>query len=137
MKTTLEAYIRDAAFQAWRWGEMDCCFWAGNWIRDATGLDPLEQYRGQYRSAREAATLIRDRGGLIPMVSVEMERVGLLVTTEPDSGDIAVVSAPTGHPEAISGHSVVIRSGPWWLARGLNGCFGFDATPLKAWRVLA
>lgn len=44
------------------WGEVDCCRFAFDWVRDATGFDPMADYRGAYHSEAEAREALRASG---------------------------------------------------------------------------
>jgi hypothetical protein len=131
----LEDYLDRAALPGWRWNAMDCCVFAGDWVRERTGRDPFEPYRGAYKTARAAQRLIEDGGGLLNLVDAEMKRCGFAETDTPEDGDIAVIAIGSAHPTAVANASVVIRCGTWWVGRTLEGIGGFDAPVLKAWRV--
>jgi hypothetical protein len=134
---SLEDYLTVAIHRPWAWGAVDCCFWAGDWIMAATGRDPLAPYRGTYDSALGAARLIKGRGGLVEMVGAEMQNLGFEPTVDCSDGDIAAIAYPAGDERHRAADvSVVIRRGPWWLARALNGCIGLEATPLQCWKIL-
>ena len=132
----LDTYLDHALSRPWAWGGMDCCFFAGDWIADRTGLDPLAPYRGIYGTEFAARRLIVARGGLNAMVALEMERCGFRTAIEPEHGDIAVMNIPgdrTG--SAVAGAAVVIRCATWWLGRTQTGVAGFHGVPATAWRV--
>lgn len=84
----LSAYLDAAMDQPWSWGVMYCCLFGSEWVRLATGRDPLEPYRGTHDSALGARRLIAARGGLVRMIGAEMERCGFERTACPDHGDI-------------------------------------------------
>jgi hypothetical protein len=132
----LADYLDDALRKPWGWGSMDCCMFAGDWVAVATGRDPMAAYRGIYSSRFQAIKLIRQRGGLLAMVDEEMRQLGFERTNTFEHGDIAVIEVPhlPGDMRA-AGVSVVIRNGPWWVARSLDGIVGIDAKPLMAWGV--
>lgn len=134
----LADYLETSRVKPWKWGNLDCCFFGGNWIAESTGRDPMAPYRGIYDTARQAARLIRQRGGLVKMVDAEMTRCGFERTTAPDHGDIAVVDMPDagGGDHCVAGASVVIRHATWWVGRGLHGIMGLQVEPLAIWRVL-
>jgi hypothetical protein len=134
--TMLSIYLDEVLDEPWSWGSMDCCFFAGNWIRNATGRDPLGPYRGVYSSALSARRLIAIRGGLPDMVDAEMLRTGFKLTTLPEDGDIAVADLIGDGPNAVAQASVVIRVGPWWVGRSLSGLANIEAEPAKVWRIL-
>lgn len=48
-----------------QWGRFDCVHFAGNWAKRQTGVDPLEGYRGAYKTQAAAAALLKDRDGTL------------------------------------------------------------------------
>lgn len=116
MTRSFDEYLESVWAVPWEWGVLDCCFFAGNWIRDATGRDPLASFRGRYRTAREAARLLLRGGGMVPTVGAEMERGGFVRTAMPDHGDIGVLTLPDSAGPARA--TCVVMSGPWWVALG-------------------
>ncbi len=134
---SLDDYLATVFGQDWAWGAMDCCFFGGDWVRARTGRDPLAPYRGRYDSAIGAARLIARHGGLVAMVGAEMQRCGFAPTSEPDDGDLAIVSMPGTGEMSIAGASVVICRGAWMLGKAAgHGVAGMRAAePLAAWRI--
>jgi hypothetical protein len=138
----LEDYLHRAAATPWRWGAMDCCFFGGGWVEMATGHDPLDCYRGGYDSALGAMRLIRARGGLEAMISTELARFGHARVDVPEHGDLALVAIPEGGQadawERAAGACLVIRNGPWWVAKAPAGIVGFSGaiSPVACWRIL-
>ncbi len=133
--TSLDAYLDAALARRWQWGGMDCCFFAGDWVAAATPLDPLGPYRGLYDTALGARRLIMARGGLVKMVGDTMARHGFQETSEAEHGDVGVLKVENVGDHGVAHAAVVIRSGPWWLARSVDGIVGLDARPEKMWRV--
>jgi hypothetical protein len=54
-----ERYLRNG----FEWGRFDCVHWGGNWHQIATGVDPLTDIRGLYRTREEAFALLEQRYG--------------------------------------------------------------------------
>ncbi len=46
-----------------KWGEFDCCTFAFDWVLRCTGEDPMADYRGAYKTKKEALEVLRDKGG--------------------------------------------------------------------------
>ena len=136
---SLDAYLDRALRQPWRWGKMDCCFFAGDWIAAATGRDPMAARRGTYSTATGARRLIAENGGLLALADLEMTRAGFARTATPDHGDIAIIDLPDTGDKTMhaAGAALVIRHTIWWMARGVDGVLLFDAPVRAAWRVLA
>ncbi|MBN8987412.1 MAG: hypothetical protein J0H42_04150 [Rhizobiales bacterium] len=62
----------------------------------ANGLpDPMADRRGAYSTRREYRSLIRSEGGIITSCARRFKAVGLFETNAPQSGDVALVLAPT------------------------------------------
>ena len=133
---TLDAYIDAVLAEPWVWGKSDCCFFGGDWILAATGRDPLGPYRGIYDSALAAARFVAQGSGLVATVGAEMARCGFARTDAPEHGDIAVIDMVADSEHTAARASVVIRSGPWWIGRALDGVVGFEGQPEAMWRVL-
>lgn len=131
----LDAYLDAALAKRWRWGGMDCCFFAGDWVVGATGRDPLGPYRGLYDTALSARRIIMARGGLAHMVAETMMRHDFKEVGEAEHGDVGVMRVPSIGETAVAHAAVVIRSGPWWMARTLDGVVGLDAKADRVWRV--
>ena len=136
--TSLDSYLDQTLRLPWQWGRMDCTFFGGDWIAARAGLDPLAPYRGLYRTAGQAVRLIKQRGGLLAMVSLEMTRCGFERVEEPEHGDIAVMELPElSGKMAVANASVVIRHGSFWVARGLDCIAGIDRPVQAIWRIPA
>lgn len=58
----LNAAIESARERAFVWGEHDCALFAANIVRDLTGIDYAEAFRGKYRSATGATRVLAKLG---------------------------------------------------------------------------
>ena len=132
---SLEEYLDAAEIMLWRWGYMDCCCFGANWALEKTGIDPFGSFRGSYRTAKEARSVIRKYSGLQGLVSHCMSTAGFAETAVAETGDIAVIGMPAGGRAAVAGAAVVIRHGPWWIGKALHGLIGFSGPAQKIWRV--
>ena len=47
-----------------KWGEIDCCLWSANYVREATGIDPAADLRGCYSTAFGARQVLMAQGGM-------------------------------------------------------------------------
>jgi hypothetical protein len=68
----LHEYItrnREASVQ---WGEMDCCMFACDCIKEITGIDTAEWFRGKYKSKQKAYSLLKEFGGGDLLATVEI-----------------------------------------------------------------
>lgn len=132
----LDDYLEAVMAEPWVWGRMDCCFFGGEWVAQATGRDPLARVRGRYDTALGAARLIAAAGGLVQLVDSVMAPCGFRRADAPEHGDIAVIDMPGHGDQAVARASVVIRSGPWWVGRTVDGIAGVQIAPQAVWRVL-
>jgi len=139
---TLDDYLDRSLKQAWKWGYVDCCCWGGLWVAEATGKDPTERWRGRYRTAAQAGSIVARAGGLVSLVDGEMSRHGFVRTEDPEHGDLGVVLFE-GLPENMraAGGAVVIRYASSWMARGLddNGqgfVYSGDLAVTASWAVM-
>lgn len=129
----LSEYLELAARAPWRWGHMDCCAFAGDWIAQATGKDPYRAVRGAYGTATEAKRLIVNAGGFVPLVTSYM--AAFETAQHPECGDIGLIETPMNDGLGIAGHALVIRLGNWWIGRSESGIAGVDAEHKIAWRI--
>lgn len=44
------------------WGVSDCALWAANWVRDITGRDIAEAFRGRYTTSRGSLIALKRYG---------------------------------------------------------------------------
>lgn len=65
----LNLYLQDAdkryRADGLLWGVFDCAIFAADWVKIATGDDPMADYRGRYDSAESAAAALKSRHGSI------------------------------------------------------------------------
>lgn len=128
MNTLLTQYLLEAGRTPFAYGVLDCCSWPCDWIVLHGYDDPMEDWRGRYDSWASVARLIVSRGGWLNAVSFEMQRVGLLETTDSMPGDVALIA----HPEV---HSMAIKTMKGWAWKADKAVFVHDLNPLRAWRV--
>lgn len=120
----------------WQWGASDCCAFAGEWIRRATGRDPFGRYRGRYASPLAAQRLIKRSGGFVPIVGMEMDEC-FERTQSPRDGDVGIIEAPVGLRDRmpVVGAIMAIRSGERWIARSAFGLQAGSYSTVSAWRI--
>jgi len=95
----LHALVLDRHDQPFTWGIRDCCLWAADAVYAVTLRDLASDIRGTYWSARQAARVVRGRGGLTALVT---ERMGEPIeAAEAIDGDVCLL-VPNVH-EAIPG----------------------------------
>lgn len=134
---SLDDYLDRSLRLPWQWGQVDCCCWGGLWVGEATGKDPTERWRGRYRTAAQAGSIVARAGGLVALVDTEMQRHGFQRTDAPEHGDLGVVLFE-GLPEGMraAGGAVVINYAGIWMARGLDFVYSGDLPVIATWAVL-
>ncbi len=58
--------------QPFAWGIRDCCLWAADAVHAVTGRDLASDLRGSYWSARQAVRVVRNAGGMVPMLTARL-----------------------------------------------------------------
>lgn len=81
--------------RAFTWGEHDCILFACTCIEAMTGIDPAVEYRGTYRSAREARSLLKRLGVKSPADAMK-SHFGEIFPAIARAGDIVACPTPTG-----------------------------------------
>lgn len=123
----LDAHIaerRDAPFE---WGVNDCCCFAADWVKIATGVDPMAELRG-LTSALAAHHALEGLGGML--AAVEQLCGPHIPGSFAQVGDVAMVTLPDGHK------AMAICLGPWIAAPSQNGLSMLPIDLAEAtWRV--
>lgn len=134
----LHQFIRSRAAQPFKWGANDCCLYACDWAREATGLDLAEGFRGKYGSALSAARAMREfTSHDVPALDL-VERVAVKIAARHGIAEIAPRQAQRG--------DIVLFQGAGASALGIIGPLGREicragAEPvhcslaLRAWRI--
>ena len=116
---------------------MDCCTYAANWVREASGKDVFARYRGLYRSAAQARRLVAKRGGMEKILGAELTLHGFERVEHPDHGDIGIVNLPEAREaDKVFGASAVIRFGSVWVGRTETGIIAFEQAHVAVWKIL-
>ncbi|WP_169194927.1 hypothetical protein [Devosia sp. MC1541] len=112
-----------------KWGELDCTLAIADYVRDVTGKDPAEPFRGRYSTRAEAVALSGLDNGLNTVFAGGAERLGLTPTDNPKRGDVAALKQ--GGIE-FGG----LYLGSRWAVFSLDGLLLLDnPTVLAAWSV--
>jgi hypothetical protein len=59
----LAAYLEPMRARAFAWGKHDCCTFTAGAVEAMTGVDPMPEFRGKYRSAAGSTRALRRIGG--------------------------------------------------------------------------
>lgn len=94
----LASFIEARRGRPFAWGENDCCLFAADWIREATGRDIACDYRGKYHSALSAARILQNEGGVLGVFRKAAERERMIVVTPSHAqrGDIVARDSEDG-----------------------------------------
>lgn len=128
MNSALPAFLRSGGARAFSWGSCDCALFACDWIVLQRSVDPLSAYRGRYRTALGAQRHIARAGGLLALVSAAMVAAGIIETSDPLPGDVAVVMSEQGDAMAI-------RTRIGWAVKAQGGIVTAPFTVRKAWSI--
>ncbi|MEY5101221.1 MAG: hypothetical protein RJA36_3940 [Pseudomonadota bacterium] len=127
----LHALVLDRHDQPFAWGIRDCCLWAADAVYAVTLRDMASDIRGSYWSARQAARVLRDRGGLEAMVT---QRMGEPINAaEAIDGDVCLL-VPQAHetlPEGVGALGVLWRGSI--LAQAKRGLCVHRANCAQLW----
>lgn len=58
----LAAYLEPLRLRLFEWGVHDCCTFTGGAVEAMTGVDPMAEFRGKYRSAASSIRALRTLG---------------------------------------------------------------------------
>jgi hypothetical protein len=58
----LAAYLEPLRLRHFEWGLHDCCTFAGGAVEAMTGVDPMAEFRGKYRSAPSSIRVLKTIG---------------------------------------------------------------------------
>jgi hypothetical protein len=123
----LESYIHAQSGRAFQYGSHDCCLWVCNAVREMTGIDMAEKFRGRYSTRREARRLLQAAGWF----STIAEDYGLtpIAPALASRGDVIQVSMSVLGLKALNTRDVLVLSdaGLIFAPRKI--------VPLRAWRV--
>lgn len=90
----MNAYLGSLANRRWEPGVMDCGVFMADWVRIASGIDPIADVRGSYSSVEEFDRILDREGGFVKSCSLRMRRSGWVRTMTSEVGYVAIVMAP-------------------------------------------
>lgn len=94
----LSQYIESKRFEPFEYGKNDCCIFISGAVQAMTGVDPMEEFRGQYDSLLTSAKVLKSIGagdlestldGKFPVVPVGKAQRGDLAFFDDSVGLIA------------------------------------------------
>lgn len=113
-RSRLSALVSAALQRPFEWGVNDCALFAADAILAQTGTDPATGWRGQYRSAREARTLMRARG-IADKITLLASLLPEVPLSRADAGDIAILGIGDDLPVAVITGPLLAAPGPTGL----------------------
>lgn len=129
----LNEFLRLVASRPHRWGSTDCVMTLFEWVRRTSGVDPVAICGADWRSEREARTVIAAVGGILDGGAELFRRCGLAVTDAPARGDIGVIEHIHDGQQL---HVAAICCGPRWaFPAEPKGIAMVRAVPLIAWKI--
>lgn len=113
----LTRFLEEREQLPFAWGQHDCCLFACDWIREATGWDPAARFRGEYRNREGALRALRElgRGTLPTTASGIAEAVGAAPYSQPlraQRGDIALIETDLGPALGVVMGPHIVSTGP-------------------------
>lgn len=122
----IEKHLKRWSREPFVWGKLDCMLAIADYVKDVTGVDPAEIYRGKYSTALGCARV----SGFVedPVAPFEKcaEVLGLTHTEDPVRGDVGVVEPGIG---------AVCLGGGKWAAKGKDGVIIGNPIVIAAWSV--
>ena len=122
----LAAYIKNA--KPFEWGKNDCCLFSANFVKDITGIDYAEAFRGKY-STEKGAYLALKRHGKGSIVDTVSELLTEIPVPMCGRGDVAAYESDTGPALGICIGERTAFLGPGGVSSVLT------ADCIKAWRI--
>lgn len=126
-QSRLQACLAERWARPFAWGTQDCALLAADCAQACTGVDPADELRGRYATARGAAGLLSARGGLAALAA---ERLGAEVPPAmAQPGDVGLVLS-------AGRECLAVCVGPVWVAPGAQGLVHLPPAEIRrAWRL--
>lgn len=113
-------------------GGVDCVLFLANWIRETCGRDPAADLRGTYSTQAEARAILEKAGGFIPLVTCRLANIGWRGVSDPETGDVAIVSVRVGPGKHVQMPAIHRRG--LWLFPDRRRLVAGRFHPLLIWR---
>jgi len=123
----LDAYVLERSQAPFAWGVQDCCTFAADWVKTATGIDPMADFRG-ITNPVAAVKALDGLGGML--AAWDSKHKPHLPGAMAQSGDLALVTL------ANNSKAMAICVGPWLVAPATVGLIWLGCDLAEAtWRV--
>jgi hypothetical protein len=130
----LAVYLDARRATSFEWGSQDCCLFAADWVKECLGIDPAEQWRGQYNTEAGALKILKLGNGIRGLANATFTRckVGFA-----HRGDLVAFQDPSLKGPAWATTSLGILDGRYGLFAGPEGVQAVPRNELMktAWRV--
>lgn len=121
MATSFSAYIAENLKTPFEWGKHDCVLFASNWVKIATGKNPLKGLP-KWKTERSALRAIKSVGGLEKALDDRFNRINPNLAKD---GDVALYNG-----------AVCLFSGPYIVGPSATGLNFFNRMEAKcAWSI--
>ncbi|PTQ13724.1 hypothetical protein CLG96_00110 [Sphingomonas oleivorans] len=106
-ETRLAAYLEPLRALPFEWGRHDCCTFAAGAVEAMTGIDPMPEFRGRYRTAIGSARALKrfGAGTLEATLDTKFERIAASLAQR---GDIVMSQGSLGL--AWGAHMIAVGS---------------------------
>ena len=133
----LAAFVEEKRGATLAWGQLDCCLLAADWVAVATGVDPVPEFRGGYKTGRGALPVLKRfaGGGVLAAAEKVAMRIGAeeVPVARAQRGDVMAFPAD---PAGGFDHGLGVCIGALSLVFGLEKV---EAAPTakaaRAWRL--
>ena len=129
MAGLLERFLAAESERAFCWGTRDCLLFLADWVCAQTGIDPAAGYRGRYANRADAYRIVRQAGGMAPLVERLLTDRGVPFTPtdvqSPRSFGVVRLPEPTG----------AIWTGRFWACPAETGVALRLGEPIKTWEI--
>lgn len=129
MNHPLSAFLDRAECADFDPGSFDCATLAADWIRYATGVDPLGAHRGRWSTLAEAYLRAGRAGGVSALARRCAHRANLVETSDPATGDVGLIEADRRAVFAI------YLDPFWWGVAAVRGLSCMRASASIVWSV--
>ena len=115
----------------WDYREHDCSRWLDRYLVARGYPSPMSATGIAYASEREAKLVIGRGGGLLALWTRGMEAIGLSEASEPEQGDVAILSVAT---DDGTDQTCGIWTSARWATVYQGGTMFGAGEPLRIWR---
>ena len=130
-------FVETSSIKPFAWGRADCLLDLADWLMLVTGRDYGAKWRGTYSDADQCRALFRRDGGIVNVLRRDMAAAGLVETTVPKAGDVALVKAfavtVSGRRLAVFPMGAVMAPSGRWRVRAIVGHLFQSYPVIVAW----